>query len=85
MVGYAKVRNKVLWSSWSARRPVKAEVAGSSPVRTAVGVGSGTVRSGTASKAQVSTRMGVARQNLVWFRWLCQGRARQGAVWTDVG
>ena len=26
---------KVLWSSWSARRPVKAEVAGSSPVRTA--------------------------------------------------
>ena len=25
----------VLWSSWSARRPVKAEVAGSSPVRTA--------------------------------------------------
>ena len=29
------VRRKVLWSSWSARRPVKAEVAGSSPVRTA--------------------------------------------------
>src|SRR5215217_4038942 len=28
--------SKVLWSSWSARRPVKAEVACSSPVRTAM-------------------------------------------------
>ena len=38
--GYGKTvsvmtQSKVLWSSWSARRPVKAEVAGSSPVRTA--------------------------------------------------
>lgn len=28
-------RRTVLWSSWSARSPVKAQVAGSSPVRTA--------------------------------------------------
>ena len=31
----ARTTAMVLWSSWSARRPVKAEVAGSSPVRTA--------------------------------------------------
>ena len=35
LVAVEKLKSKVLWSSWSARRPVKAEVAGSSPVRTA--------------------------------------------------
>ena len=34
-LGVRQLNSKVLWSSWSARRPVKAEVAGSSPVRTA--------------------------------------------------
>lgn len=32
--GYRRIR-EVLWSSWTARRPVKAEAAGSNPVRTA--------------------------------------------------
>ena len=33
--GALKQQNKALWRSWLARRPVTAEVAGSSPVRVA--------------------------------------------------
>ena len=59
----ARHDSKVLWSSWSARRPVKAEVAGSSPVRT----------------ASVSAGQGLARRSArsaIWLRALIPPTAR---------